>query len=229
MEIAMGIRETSVIYAILGVVVAAAMALREPRPSAGRLCFLFLAGVPFWPLFAPSLLGGAARRAPGEPAAPDGFEGRIRGAEAQILGALAKVKGGVAGGALAPEEERVKHLSGSLRKMAARFGEIEEMLGAPEFNEAQLGARLADLRARGHGDDPRAKSLEARLRDVERLRGMRTRTQDDLERALCKMEEITSQMLLLKLAGKPETEVAALIDAIADGVEGVAEAIAAVG
>jgi hypothetical protein len=228
-EIAMGIRETSVIYVILGVVVAAAMALREPRPSAGRIAFLFLAGVPFWPLFAPSLLGGAARREPGTPAAPDGFEARIGDAEAQILGALAKVKGGVAGGALAPEEERVRHLSGSLQKLAARFAEIEEMLAAPGFSGERLGARLADLRGRGHGDDPRARSLEARLRDVERLRGMRARTQDDLERALCKMEEITSQMLLLKLAGKPETEVAALIDAIADGVEGVAEALAAVG
>jgi hypothetical protein len=39
------------------------------------------------------------------------------------------------------------------------------------------------------------------------------------------MEEITSQMLLLKFAGRPEAEVAELIDGIADSVEGVTEAL----
>jgi hypothetical protein len=222
---------TLVIYVILGLVVAVATALRDGRPAPARLAFLFTAGVAFWPLLAPSLFGGAAPPAPSAAASPDGaFEPRIQAAEDQILAALAKVKGGVAAGALAPEAARVRHLAGSLRALATRLGEIDETLGAPELDAPKLEARLADLAARGAAEgDARAASLRARLRSVERLRALRARTHDDLERALFKMEEITSQMLLLKFAGRPDTEVAGLIDEIAEGVEVVAEALFAVG
>jgi hypothetical protein len=222
---------TLVIYVILGLVVAAATALRDERPAALRLAFLFTAGVIFWPLLAPSLLGGAPSPASASPCAADGpLAPRIQAAEDQVLAALAKVKGGVAEGALAPEAARVRHLAGSLRALATRLGEIDETLRAPELDAQKLEERLADLVARGCAEgDARAQSLRARLRNVERLRALRARTHDDLERALFKMEEITSQMLLLKFAGRPDAEVAGLIDEIAEGVEGVAEALFAVG
>jgi hypothetical protein len=222
---------TLVLYAVLGLVVAVATVLREPRAANGaaRLAFLFTAGVLFWPLLAPSLFGGAPPPSPAAP--PDGALGaRIQAAEEQILAALAKVKGGVAEGALAPEAARVRHLAGSLRALATRLGEIDETLRAPELDAARLEERLAELLARGCVEgDARAASLRARLRNVERLRALRARTHDDVERALFKMEEITSQMLLLKFAGRPDADVAGLIDEIADGVEGVTEALFAVG
>ena len=221
---------TLVIYVILGVVVAAATALRDQRSGVLRLAFLFTAGVIFWPLLAPSLFGGAAPATASPPAADGPFAPRIQAAEEQVLAALAKVKGGVAEGALAPEAARVRHLAGSLRALATRLGEIDDTLRAPELDAQKLEERLADLVARGCVEgDARAQSLRARLRNVERLRALRARTHDDLERALFKMEEITSQMLLLKFAGRPDAEVAGLIDEIAEGVEGVAEALFAVG
>jgi hypothetical protein len=221
---------TLVIYIVLGLVVAAATALRDERPAALRLAFLFTAGVLFWPFLAPSLFGGAAASPASAPAADGPLAPRIQAAEDQVLAALAKVKGGVAAGALAPEAARVRHLAGSLRALATRLGEIDATLRAPELDAAKLEERLAALGARGGGEgDARAQSLRARLRNVERLRALRARTHDDLERALFKMEEITSQMLLLKFAGRPDAEVASLIDEIAEGVEGVAEALFAVG
>ena len=221
---------TLLIYAILGLVVAAAMALREPRLDALRLLFLFTAGVAFWPLFAPSLLGGPAATTPAAGAPGDApFGTRIQAGEQQLLAALAKVRG-VAEGALAPEAARVRDLAASLATMAARLAEIDDTLRAPELDARTLEERLAELVAHGRGsDDARVLSMKARLRNVERLRAMRARTHDDLERALLKMEEITSQMLLLKFAGRPESEVAALIGEIEDGVGGVAEALLAVG
>jgi hypothetical protein len=222
---------TLVLYAVLGLVVAVATLLREERSASGaaRLAFLFTVGVLFWPLLAPSLFGRAAPASPATP--PDGaLAARIRTAEEQILAALAKVKGGVAEAALAPEAARVRHLSDSLGALATRLGEIDETLRAPELDAARLEERLAELLDRGCLEgDARATSLRARLRSVERLRALRARTHDDLERALFKMEEITSQMLLLKFAGRPDADVAGLIDEIAEGVEGVAEALFAVG
>ena len=224
----MGLTGTAIIYLLLGLVVASATALREARLGAGRVLFLFTVGAVFWPLFAATLLGGPASRAPAEERAKGDSAGsaRIRAAEADMLAALAKVKGGVAGEAMAPEAARVRDVASGLRAMAARVVEIEEALRAPGLDSAAIEAQLADVAARGGAEsDPRAQSLRARLRNVERLRALRARTGDDLERSLFKMEEITSQMLLLKFAGRPEAEVAELIDGIADSVEGVTEAL----
>ena len=225
----MGLAGTAIIYLLLGLVVAAATALGEAHPGAGRIAFLFTVGALFWPLFAPSLLGGGRAAAAASGASARGDD-RIRAAETDMLAALAKVKGGVAGEAMAPEAAKVRDLASGLRAMAARVVEIEEALRAPGLDPAAIDAQLADVAARGGAEsDPRAQSLRARLRNVERLRALRGRTSDDLERALFKMEEITSQMLLLKFAGRPEAEVAELIDGIAGSVEGVTEALFALG
>jgi hypothetical protein len=229
----MGLAGTAIIYLLLGLVVAVATALGEARPGAGRIAFLFTIGAVFWPLFAPTLLGGGrAATGPGEArgGGADDDAARIRAAEANMLAALAKVKGGVAGEAMAPEARKVRDLANGLRAMAARAVEIEEALRAVGLDPAAIEAQLADVAARGGAEsDPRAQSLRARLRNVERLRALRERTGDELERSLFKMEEITSQMLLLKFAGRPEAEVAELIDGIAGSVEGVTEALFALG
>jgi hypothetical protein len=225
----MGLVGTTIIYALLGLVVAAATALGEGRPRAGRIIFLFTVGALFWPLFAPVLLGGKSAQGTKSDTGVGG-DARIRAAETDMLAALAKVKGGVAGEAMAPEAAKVRDLVSGLRALAARLVEIEEALSAPGLATAAIEAQLADLLARGGAEsDPRAQSLRARLRNIERLRALRSRTAEDLERSLFKMEEITSQMLLLKFAGRPEAEVAELIDGIADRVEGVNEALFATG
>ncbi len=225
----MGLLGTAIIYALLGLVVASATALGEARPSAGRIVFLFTVGAVFWPLFAPMLLGGRGGTETRDGVRAEG-DGRIHAAEADMLAALAKVKGGVAGEAMAPEAAKVRDLASGLRAMAVRLVEIDEALRAPGLDTAAIEAQLADVAARGGAEsDPRAQSLRARLRNIERLRALRGRTGEDLERSLFKMEEITSQILLLKFAGRPEAEVAELIDGIAGSVEGVTEALFAIG
>lgn len=227
----MGLFGTALIYALLGLVVAAATALGEASPRPLRLLFLFTVGALFWPLFAPMLLGGKPTSSTRGPCAGDDGpeDARIRAAETDMLAALAKVKGGAAGEAMAPEAAKVRDLAIGLRAMAARLLEIDEALRAPGLDTSAIEAQLEDLTARGGVEsDPRALSLRARLRNIDRLRALRARTGEDLESSLLKMEEITSQMLLLKFAGRPEAEVAELIDGIAVRVEGVTEALFAI-
>jgi hypothetical protein len=224
----MGILETSIVYGILGVVMGVAMVLRQEHLGKTKLFGLFVLGVLFWPLLAPTALAGPGKSSPteGESSQGAGVEARIRAAEEQLLSALAKVKGGVAEDVLAPEVARVRALGGSLGAMARRLREIDELLGSPEFDEPRVQTALAGLQARGHGgDDPRVLSVRSRLRNIERLRAMRDRTSDDLERALLKIEEMASQMLLLKFAGKPDAEVVGLIKDIADSVDSITEAL----
>jgi hypothetical protein len=223
----MGIMETSIVYGILGLVMGVAMVLRQEQIGRAKLFGLFVLGVLFWPLLAPTALARPGKPSPAEggPSHEAGVEARIRAAEEQLLSALAKVKGGVAEDVLAPEVARVRALGGSLGSMARRLREIDELCGSPEFDEPRVQAALASLEARGHGgDDPRVLSVRSRLRNIERLRAMRARTSDDLERALLKIEEMASQMLLLKFAGKPDAEVVGLIKDIADSVDSITEA-----
>jgi hypothetical protein len=226
----MGIVETSIVYGILGLVMAVAMVLRQEGLGGAKLFGLFILGALFWPLLAPTVLARSGKSSPpeGGPCPGAGFEApaRIRAAEERLLSALAKVKGGVAEDVLAPEVARVRALGGSLGAMARRLREIDELLGSPELDEHGGQAALADLEARGHGgDDPRVVSVRARLRNIDRLREMRARTSDDLERALLKIEEMASQMLLLKFAGKPDAEVVGLIKDIADSVGSITDAL----
>jgi hypothetical protein len=237
----MGLSGTAIIYGIIGVVVAVAMVLREEHPSAARAGFLLAAGILFWPLFAPMLLGGKTEASvpltassPGRSdvgrGAARALDLKIRAAEAQLIAALARVQDGAAGGAMAQESARVRELSQGLCAMAARLAEIDEALASPELREDAALAALAELSARGHGaDDPRVKSLAARLRSIEMLKVIRGRTHDDLERAIFKMDEITAQMRILRFAERPQAEVAEQLREIEGCVEGVTEAMLAVG
>jgi hypothetical protein len=222
----MGILETSIVYGILGLVLGATVLLRSERPRGETIGRVALA-VLFWPLLAPSVLArpGRAPARSGPPPAT-AHEVRIHAAEQHLLAALAKIEGGIAEEALAPEVARIRALGGSLASMARRLSEIENLVLSPEFDERAATTDLADLAARGRGDDdPRVASVRARLRNIGRLRGMRDRARDDLERAVLAIEEITSRMRLLEFAGKPDAEVVRLVKEVADGVEGITEAL----
>jgi hypothetical protein len=221
--------ETSLIYGLIGVAVATALVLREERPRLRKSVFLFCGGTVFWPLFAPLLLGGPRASGSGPSRLTNTFEVRIRGAEEQLLAALSKLHG-VAQEVLTPEIARVGHLAGALKSMATRLHEIDELLRAPEFDPVSAQAAITGLVSRGvSNDDPRVESVRARLRNIERLESMRHRTADDLERALLKIEEMSSQMLLLKFAGRPDAEVVQVIKDIAQSVGEVTEGLLAAG
>jgi hypothetical protein len=222
----MGVRETAIIYLLVGAVIAAALLMRGDETGHGRRALGALAGFFFWPLFAPVLLAGKRPEpapASGGPGAP--FEARIRGAEEQLVAALSRIKG-VAEDVVAPEVARVHGLAGSMASMERRVREMNELLASPEFDMGAADGALAQLEARGLAeDDPRLQSVKSRLRNIERLRQMRDRTADDLERIILKLEEMSSQLRLLKFAGRSDAELVRMIKDIADSVQEVTEGL----
>ncbi len=215
----MGFAETGLVYALIGVAVGIALALREKR----RRVLLFLAGLFFWPVFAPFLLS------PGKPPEQQRpvQDARVQAAQDRVLRALARLDG-LAEEVVAPEMARVRGLAGAMGAMSRRIAEMDELLSGPELNEPAARALLQDLAARGVSEkDPRQESVKARLRNIERLRAMRDRTREDLERILYKLEEMSTQLHLLKFAGRPEAEVVRAIKEVAESVEGITEGLLA--
>jgi hypothetical protein len=152
---------------------------------------------------------------------------RVGAIQAQLLTGLGGLRG-VAEEILAPELARVRGLDGALAQMEQRLTEMDALLATPEFDPAAAQAALAALEARGVAeDDPRRQSLRARLRNIERLRGMRTRTSEDLERVVLKLEEMGSQLQLLRFAGGSDADAVRLLKDIAASVEEVTEGLLA--
>jgi hypothetical protein len=211
----MGFVETAIIYGIIGLAVAVAMMLREAKAGVVSLLPAFL----FWPFYAPILLAGSApARAPrsGSGAAIDT---RIRAAEERVLAALSRVDA-VAEEVLAPEVSRIRAIADAMIGMSTRLAEMDELLATPELDRSRAEAALRDLSSRGVGDeDPRARSVRARLRNVERLAVMRASTGDNLERALIELEGMAAQLALLKFAGQSDAEVVERVRRISAGVE----------
>ena len=216
----MGFAGTGLLYALLGIAAGLALALRARR----RQVLLFFAGLFFWPVFAPFLLSPGRER---ERRAAPAQDARVQAAQDRILHALSRL-GGLAEEVLAPEVARVRGLAGALGAMSRRIAEMDELLSGPELNEPATRALLQDLSERGVPEkDPRQQSVRARLRNIERLRAMRDRTREDLERVLFKLEEMSTQLHLLKFAGRPENEVVRAIKDIAESIEGITEGLLA--
>ncbi len=226
----MSITGTAIIYLILGAVVAIATLLRENEASRSKRAASFIMTLIFWPIFLPFLLGrpGAA-----SPPSSDALEGgprteidqRIDAVEDNLVGALSRLHG-IAEDILAPEVERVHGLAGALHGMGRRLVEMDRLLATPEFSRTRTEALAKELEERCvREDDPRRESIRARAKNIERLAIMRARLSEDLDRALFKMEEMSSQMVLLNFAGRPEAEVVHMIKDIAASIEGVAEGL----
>jgi hypothetical protein len=222
----MGVRETCIIYLLIGVAVGVAFTLKTGSGGAWSRAAGCVAGVLFWPLFAPLVLG-AGRSEPRSDAENGGpaLDARIHRAEEKLVGALSQVEG-VAEEVIAPEVTRVRGLAGSMASMARRVRDMDALLASQEFDPGVARAALQALAARGVGDaDPRAQSIRARLRNIERLEGMRARTADDLERIVLKLEEMSSQIHLLKFAGRSDEELVGMIKGIAESVAQAAESL----
>jgi hypothetical protein len=239
----MGITETSIIYTIIGAVVAAAMWLATPTEHFVIRTSRFALHTVLWPFFAPILLGRSLQMDPHPERRPAlnalgessrvQQDPRVQQAEQRLLDALAGLDG-VAEDVLGSEMSRVRDLAGSLAAMAGRMSEMDELLATDEFDEerAQLALEAIcgqeDLQDVQHGAaDRRARrdSVGARLRNIRRLKQMRQALSADLERAILKIEEISSQIRLLRFADRPEHEVSELIQDFAATVEGLSEGL----
>lgn len=225
----MGVLETAIIYGLIGVVVAAALVLRPDGATAVQKVGLFLLSSCFWPLYAPSLLGGSGkgrRGAGGAGGGPQGLSERMQRAQALVLAALDTAEG--VAQAVAPDVARVRLLTGSVAAMERRVREIDELLSSEEFDLGAANEALAALARRGVLEsDPRHQSVSARVRNIERLAAIRDRTVEDLERIALKLEEMSSRLRLLRFAGKPDAEVVQLFKEVADSVEEVTEGLLA--
>ncbi len=217
----MGIRETVLIYLILGAVVAVALVIRAEQAAFPQRLGLMLGGLVFWPLFASVLLGSEApRRDPAD-------SSRLARVQQSLLDGLERLRG-LAEEVLAPEIARVRGLADAVHAMEHRLTEMEQILATPEMDRRAAESALTALSARGVPEgDPRLQSVAARLRNIDRLRAMRARTSDDIERVLLKMEEMSTQLRLLAFAGRPDAEVVEAIKDIAASVDGIAEGLIA--
>jgi hypothetical protein len=215
----MGVVETCILYLLLGGVVAVALVLRaEGKSRAGRVA-TFVAGFFFWPVFAPFLLSSGRSVAVVPPPA--------RAAQARLLGALGQVEG-LAADVLRPEVARLRGLVEAVGKMEARVAEMDALLATPEFDRTAAAGQLEALSRRGlPPEDPRVQSVQARLRNMERLAAMRERTAADLERVVLQLEEMGSRLQLLKFAGRPDAELVELLQSVASSVEEVTEGLLA--
>jgi hypothetical protein len=214
----MGVMETGIFYLLLGGVVAVALVLRAEGKSAGARVATFVAGVFFWPVFAPFLLspGHSAAAAVTPPA---------RAARERLKAALGQVEG-LAAEVLRPEVARLRGLVDAMGKMEARVAEMDALLTTPEFDRAVACEQLEALSRRGlPPEDPRVQSVQARLRNMERLGAMRERTAAELERVVLQLEEMGSRLQLLKFAGRPDAELVELLQSVASSVEAVTEGL----
>lgn len=226
----MGFAETAIFYTTIGIAVAVATALRSTGPRAWLL--LLPAGL-FWPIFAPILWGATTtppdtrRSASNARREAGGIDDRVKDAEAQVLDALGQLDG-IAQEVLAPQATRVTTLVESLSKMSNRVMEMQALLTTDEFDASRAQSKLTELIERAESDDdPRVQSVRARLRNIDRLAKMCRRAEGDLERAILQLEEMASQLVLLKFAARPDDEVVERIKEIADGVEEVTSGLLA--
>ena len=232
----MGIEGTAVMYALVGFAVATAYAVGAPAKTTPAAAGHFVTQLLFWPLFAPVLLGRALDAGDDTAAGPhqprritekaEGNEDAITHAEAQLMEALDTV-GGVADELLGEELDNIHRLSDSLAAMQRRIAEMDALLESDEFDAEQAEATLRRLADDPDvaDDDERIESVRARLRNIQRLHNMRRRARQNLDRAVLKMEEMASQILLLRFADHPEDQIAENIHDIASTIDGLSEGL----
>jgi hypothetical protein len=161
-----------------------------------------------WPLYGPFLLLKLqGRDHPGT------------GAEAAFVVALRRARGTPLG-ALLPDESTVVGLAQRLRVAADKIAEIDGLLRRPEFSEPATLARLEELRRR----DATECALVAagiRLQNIRRLRAMRDRFARELDEVGELLEQLTTQVELVRLAGAADASSAELVRELVSRVEGL--------
>jgi hypothetical protein len=200
----MAISETLPFYLLIGVVVSAAMPATARAPAHRRLVRT-AAHVLCWPFFAPGLFGGTP---PPTELRPGRCRHRARLHQARArLGAALEGLQGLSESLVRPQLDQIEAVMASLDTASDRLQEMDELLQTPEFDAERVRAALVELRDKGVGDaDPRVVSLLSRQSNIVRLRSMQSRTGDELERALFTLEELSSEVMLLKFADNPESK-----------------------
>lgn len=205
---------TALAYTAAWSVVGCLVAARLQRADASRWTFALHAAL--WPFFAPLLMGEAAA-----PVA----EGQTDSPEHALLEALGALDG-VAADVLAPELTRATGVVAATRRARSRLAQMDVQLAHADVAATRAEAMRDGLRATGAArGDPRLRAVEETLVHVERLRALRARTAEELERARLQIEALTAQLRLLRFADAPERDVLDRLREVAAGVDAVAEAL----
>lgn len=195
---------TLTLYALVGLAVAGAL-LRQRwarRPAPRRALLLkALVWLLAWPFFAPFIASGQGHSA-AEPAegAPSAAVKRARERLIEALVELSRAEPGW-GPIIEGEVARARRITGALDEIASRLEEMSQLTKSPEFDRARAISVLADLDERGHDeDDPRVRSVRARLRNIDKLGALHRQAAAELERAALVLEEMSVEIRLLRFA-----------------------------
>jgi hypothetical protein len=215
----MGFAATMIFYHVIGVGVAIAVLLSEPRKRHLPLIFQMATAVVFWPLYLPILLARPRPVAKPEIAPPesrdDAMSHTISQVEAELETALASLDGWVED-VLAHENVRFHELSSAWRAQAARIREMDCLLALTEPPGRE--------HAPGAGAQPSQRfrqSEQSRRANLERLRQVRSKAYDDLMDTLAWVRELVSMIHLAKFTGAPASRAEELVAQIAAAVEGI--------
>lgn len=210
---------TIILYLLLGLVVAVALAARTRAGWSTRVGWCLL-----WPFYAPLLFDQPPT------AAPDADP--ITRARVELRAALTELPADTRR-LLADEIDRVVALTDGMTRIAEGVADIDAVLATASFDPDQAESIRATLEARGcPPGDPRMRSVLSRLENIERLRALRARRAADLEAALLTLQALTSEVRLLGCAsfGQDEApaaiaQVTALVRALAEGLFAPDEAL----
>ncbi len=242
----MGFLETLLVYLVIGAVVAATLRVAARAGAAARVeatadpsdlrsgVGTTAAWALFWPFYLPGVLGRAAGpRAEPAPKTNDAFGPPIpsrRQATRERLLATVSGLSGVAEHVIRPQASRIAEMLDSLDAADERVAEMNELLRTPELDKRRVDAAIEELAAAdGDPDQASARSLIARRNNILRLEGVRDRTVRELMHAELKLEEINSQVVLMRFAEQPEAAVAEALREVEASVAGVSQVVLEVG
>ncbi len=238
----MALGESLLIYLLVGVAVAAAVALSNDRSPEGigptrRGCgsmFRIVAATFFWPLFLPIVLSQShasddrPRTYPAATEKPcdepnDAMARRIAQVDGELVAALASLDGW-AEGAIARERLRIDELRTAWNAQAKRIRDMDGVLAAAEPDPHADTAPEAPSDAPNDEPSTRAaQSARARRGNLARLRQVRDRAESDLATTLASVRELVSMIHLAKFTGEPASRADELLAQIAAAVEGLSE------
>ena len=216
-----------VLYLMIGVGVAGALLLRrDGRGASGAL--QLATGCLFWPLYVPVLLAARTSDASGlrsellanHATESDPLHREIARVESELDRALQTLDGW-AGEALPWEGARFDELKQAWRLQAERIGELSELLDVTNEETSGTGQE-GSPEPSVHGAENRKRQSEtARRENIERLRELHQRMQDDLRGNLAWVRELVTLIHLAKYTGAPASRAEELVGQIAAAVEGL--------
>ncbi len=233
----MRLEETSFLYGLIGLAVGLTMVRLHAKDSLQKRVAHFVTGTVLWPLFVPILLldrtsspvslassphQGWTSRSPHEQLQ----DPKLRAASQELWLALTHLHG-VAEEILAPERERILHVFSELSRLEKRWHEMKQVLQRPGFQLANVEQELEHLQQAGcSNSEPQRESLYRRKHNIITLQDLHQRTLEELVRAQQKMEEVSTQLTLLRFVEHSDLEAITQLKQLTSSVESVTESLA---